>query len=179
MCIRDSVRGALAGTWLQRRLQFLQAVLVERGPRSDPSTWIINWDALGPQQTKYSKYLLHDSARCFYALDCGGYGPVPLLFWSGGTYARRPENFPPEQSSAAWLEEHLLPLTLEAPGFRRHDSLEKLAKTWSLAKWHGKAPHPSAIKQPFPYATASMRSYCYVHDYVDAGPGRLDSPWCQ
>ena len=131
--LRD-VRADLVGTWLQRRLQFSQAVLVDRGPRTDPSTWIFNWNALGPQQTKHSKYLLHDSARCFYGLDYRGYGPVPLLFWSGGTYARRPEDFPPEQSSAAWLEENLLPLHLEAPGFRHHDSLEELAKTWSLAK---------------------------------------------
>ena len=105
--------------------------------------------------------------------------PVPLFFWSGGTYAHRPEDFPPEQSSAAWLAEHLLPLNLKTPGFQHHDSLEKLAKTWSVAKWHGKAPHPFAIRQPFPYATASMRSYFKVHDYVDAGPGSLDSPWCK
>ena len=93
---------------------------------------------------------------------------MPLLFWAGGTYARRPEDFPPEPSSAAWLEEHLLPLNLMTPGFRHHGSLQELAKTWSLAKWHGQAPHPFAIKMPFPYATASMRSYC--DDYLDAGP---------
>jgi len=190
--LRD-VRAALAGTWLKRRLQFLRAVLVERNLMSDPSTWIFNWhfckyptnscEYLG----KYSAYLLHASARCFYSLDnnarlsAPGRGPVPLLFWSGGTYARRPEDFPPEQSSAAWLEEHLLPLNLQAPGFKHHDSLEKLAKTWSLAKWHGKAPHPFAIKQPFPYATASMRSYCCDGDYLDAKNVFRESPWsnCQ
>ena len=178
--LRD-VRAALAGTWLVRRLQFFRAVLVERNLRSDPSTWIFNLNALQPGPTKYSKYLLHDSARCFYSPCFHSHGPVPLLFWSGGTYARRPEDFPPEQSSAAWLEEHLLPLNLQAPGFQRHDSLEKLAKTWSLAKWHGKAPHPFAIKQPFPYATASMRSYCCDDYYLDAKNVPRESPWrnCQ
>ena len=104
---------------------------------------------------------------------------MPLLFSSGGTFVRRPEDFPPEQSSAAWLEEHLLPLNLKMPGFQHHDSLEKLAKTWSLSKWHGKEPYLFAIKQPLPYATASMRSYVDVNDYVDAAPERLDSTWCK
>ena len=174
--LRD-VRAALAGSWLKRRLQFSNAVVVERDHRSDPSMWIFNWKVLEPEPTKYSKYLLHDNAHCFYALDFGGHGPVPLLLWCGGTYARRPEDFPPEQSSAAWLEEHLLPLNLQPPSFRRHDSLEKLAKTWSLAKWHGKSPHPYAIKQPFPYATASMRSYCWDDYYVDAKHVPRESPW--
>jgi hypothetical protein len=174
--LRD-VRAALAGTWLERRWQFSKAVVVERCLGSHPSMRIFNWNVLEPEPTKYSKYLLHDSARCFYSSDSGGHGPVPLLFWSGGTYARRPEDFPPEQSSAAWLGEHLLPLNLEAPGFRHHDSLEKLAKTWSLAKWHGKAPHPFAIKQPFPYATASMRSYCWDDYYLDAKNVPRESPW--
>ena len=94
--LRD-VRAALTGTWLQRRLQFFKAVVNEGGPRSDPSTWILNWDAfLGGKSTKYSKYLLRDHANCFYT---GIIGEVPLLFWAGGTYARRPEDFPQEQSS--------------------------------------------------------------------------------
>ena len=138
---------------------------------------VFNWNVVQSAPTKYEKYLLHDSARCFYASDLGEHGPVPLLFWAGGTYARRPEDFPLEQSSAAWLEEHLLPLNLMRPGFRYHDSLEKLAKTWSLAKWHGKAPHPFAIKQPFPYATASMRSYCDGDDYLEAKNVPRESPW--
>ena len=80
--LRD-VRAAFAGTWLQRRLQFSRAVLVEHGLRSDPSTWIFNWNVLEPEPTKYSKYLLHDSARYFYSSDFGTPGPVPLLFWAG------------------------------------------------------------------------------------------------
>ena len=55
---------------------------------------------------------------------------MPLLFWAGGTYARRPEDFPQEQSPAAWLEEFLLPLELKAPVFEWHASLEDLAKYW-------------------------------------------------
>ena len=167
--LRD-VRAALTGTWLDRRLQFVKAVAgYERDFRSDPSKWFFNWNYhvlpsnwIDPDNpTKYSKYLLKANARCFYSSDFALLpGPIPLLFWSGGTYARRPEDFPPEQSSAAWLEEHLLPLNLQPPGFRHHNSLEELAKNWSLAKWHGKAPHPFAISQPFPYAIASMRSYC-------------------
>ena len=166
--LRD-VRAALTGTWLQRRLQFFKAIVVEGGYSSDPSTRIWNFDASWCEPTKYAKYLLHDNAHCFYALEYAGQS-MPLLFWAGGTYARRPEDFPQEQSSAAWLEEHLLPLDIKAPGFLHHDSLEGLAKTWSLAKWHGQAPHPFAIKEPFPYATASMRSYC--DDYLDAA-------WCR
>ena len=171
--LRD-VRAALTGTWLQRRLQFYKAIVAEAGPRSHPSTQIWIFGDSFSESTKYEKYLLHDSAHCFFALEFPGH-EMPLLFWAGGTYARRPEDFPQEQSSAAWLEQHMLPLYIEAPGFRRHDSLEGLAKTWSLAKWHGQAPHPFAIKEPFPYATTSMRAYC--DDYVDAAWCR-GSPWC-
>ena len=111
---------------------------------------------------------------------------MPLLFWAGGTYARRPEDFPQEQSSAAWLEEFLLPLQMKVPGFKWHESLEDLAKTWRSAKWHGKAPHPYAIQQPFPYASASMRKYWddypsmrkYVDDYyIDAKDVPREPPW--
>ena len=101
---------------------------------------------------------------------------MPLLFWAGGTYARRPEDFPQEQSSAAWLEEFLLPLELKAPRFEWHESLEDLAKTWRSAKWHGKAPHPYAIREPFPYASASMRKY-YSDFYADAKDVPRESAW--
>ena len=181
--LRD-VRAALTGTWLDRRLQFVKAVVVERGLWSDPSKWIFDWNVFKlpwidlDRPTKYSKYLLHANARCFYSSDFALLpGPIPLLFWSGGTYARRPEDFPPEQSSPAWLEKHLLPLNLQPPGFRHHNSLEELAKNWSLAKWHGKAPHPFAISQPFPYAIASMRSYAYAPKYVSAKGVPKESPW--
>ena len=66
---------------------------------------------------------------------------------------------------------------MEPPGFRHHNSLEELAKNWSLAKWHGKAPHPFAISQPFPYAIASMRSYAYAPKYVSAKGVPKESPW--
>ena len=163
------VRATLTGSWLNRRKQFFKAIW--NCDMSDLSRCIWNRASVHSfyASTKYEEYLLTDNALCFYALDTHPEGPapwafMPLLFWAGGTYARRPEYFPQEQSSAPWLEEHLLPLAMEAPGFRGHISLEKLAKTWRLAKWHGRAPHPFAIKEPFPYAVASMRAYCV--DYV-------------
>ena len=96
---------------------------------------------------------------------------MPLLFWAGGTYARRPEDFPQEQLSAAWLEKFLLPLNMKKPGFKWHESLQDFAKTWSSAKWHGKAPHPYAIREPFPYASASMRQYCVPGGWYWRGAG--------
>ena len=103
---------------------------------------------------------------------------MPLLFWAGGTYARRPDDFPQEQSSAAWLEEFLLPLELKAPVFEWHASLEDLAKTWRSTKWHGKAPHPYAIKEAFPYAIASMRKYWDDYkEFFDAKDVPRESPW--
>ena len=58
-----------------------------------------------------------------------------------------------------------------------HKSLSDLAKTWSSAKWHGKAPHSYAINEPFPYASASMRKYWGGY-YRDAKNVSRDSPWC-
>ena len=46
---------------------------------------------------------------------------------------------------------------------------------WS-AKWHGKAPHPYAIQEPFPYASASMRKYWNDY-YCDAENVPRESPW--
>ena len=159
------VRAALTGSWLQRKFQFCNDML-----RSMPRSSRLNSPSI------YSKYLLFDSSFCFYYSHLPGW-PMPLLFWAGGTYARRPENFPQEQSSAAWLEKFLLPLGLKAPGFKWHESLSDLAKTWSSAKWHGKAPHPYAINQPFPYLSASMRKY-WGDYYQEAKDVPRDSPWC-
>ena len=138
------VRAALTGTWLNRKFQFCRATL----------SWMPHSDRLNSPSI-YSKYLLWESSSCFYSSDLPGWA-MPLLFWAGGTYARRPEDFPQEQSSAAWLEKFFLPLELKTPKFKWHESLGDLAKTWSSAKWHGKAPHPHAIKEPFPYACPSM-----------------------
>ena len=159
------VRAALTGSWLQRKFQFCNDML-----RWMPRSSRLNSPSI------YSKYLLFDSSKCFYITHLSGW-PMPLLFWAGGTYARGPENFPQEQSSAAWLEKFLLPLGLKAPGFKWHESLRDLAKTWSSAKWHGKAPHSYAIAEPFPYASASMRKY-YRDYYADARNVCRDSPWC-
>ncbi len=177
--VLGGVRAALTGTWLQRKFQFLQATS-SWIPQSYPSNCIWN---LGDfplscrhvEPTKYSKYLLRESSQCFYRSDLPGWS-MPLLLWAGGTYARRPEDFPKEQSSAAWLEDYLLPLDLKTPRFKWHQSLEDLAKTWSSAKWHGKAPHPYAIKEPFPYASASMRSHCRF-GYTDAKNVSRQDPW--
>ena len=132
----------------------------------------------------YSEYLLSVSSFVFFRSRLPGW-PMPLLFWAGGTYARRPEDFPQEQSSAAWLEEFLLPLKMRAPGIRSIQTCgycSDLAKTWSSAKWHGKAPHPYAIREPFPYASASMRKYycdakIQTLPYTDAKDVCRDSPW--
>jgi hypothetical protein len=159
------VRAALTGTWLKRKFQFCQETL-----RWMPHSCRLNSPSI------YSKYVLWESSSCFYSSDLPGW-PMPLLFWAGGTYARRPEDFPQEQSSAAWLEEFLLPLELKTPRFKWHKSLEDLAKTWRSAKWHGKAPHPRAISEPFPYASASMRKYWRDY-YEDAKNVSRDSPWC-
>ena len=50
-----------------------------------------------------------------YKLDCVSpepthlsYGPLQLLLWAGGTYARREADFPDEQSSSAWLDTVLI-----------------------------------------------------------------------
>ena len=142
-----NVRAALTGTWLKRKFQFCQATL----------SWMPRSSRLNSPSI-YSKYLLWGTSSCFYISHLPGY-PMPFLFWAGGTYARRPEDFPQEQSSAAWLEEFLLPLEMKPPTFKWHESMWDFAKTWRSAKWHGKAPHPYAIKGPFPYDSASMRKY--------------------
>ena len=148
---------ALTGTWLQRKFQFCRAVL----------RWMPCSDRLNSPSI-YSQYLVWESGSCFYSSDLDGW-PMSLLFWGGRTYARRPEDFPQEQSSAAWLEEFLLPLGLKTPRFKMHQSLQDLAKTWSSAKWHGKAPHSYALKERFPFASASMRKYWrdYYQDAKD------------
>ena len=51
----------------------------------------------------------------------------------------------------------MLPLELKPPRFKRYKLLEDLAK----------APHPYAIKEPFPYASASMHKYWRDY-YADA-----------
>ena len=169
--VLTDVRAALTGTWLHRKFQFYRDSLSWM-PRSDRAN----------SPSIYSKYLLFEGSSCFY-ISKRPYCFMPLLFWAGGTYARRPEDFPQEQSSAAWLEQFLLPLGLTAPVLRprrfylNHESLSDLAKTWSSAKWHGKAPHPYAINEPFPYASASMRKY-WGDDYQDAKDVPRDSPWC-
>jgi len=169
------VRAALTGTWLQRKFQFCR----------DTFSWMPRSSRLNSPSI-YSEYLLSVPSSCFYRSIFPSSRPMPLLFWAGGTYARRPEDFPQEQSSAAWLEEFLLPLEMRAPGIRSkylyHDSCSDLAKTWSSAKWHGKAPHPYAIREPFPYASASMRKYyCDAKiktlPYTDAKDVCRDSPW--
>ena len=159
------VRAALTGTWLNRKFQFYRTAL----------SWMPRSDRLNSPSI-YSNYLLWESSSCFYHSDLPGW-TMPFLFWAGGTYARRPEDFLPEQSSAAWLERFLLPLELKAPRFKWHESLRDLAKTWSSATWHGKAPHPYAINAPFPYASASMRKY-FRDYYPDAKDVPRDSPWC-
>ena len=169
------VRAALTGTWLQRKIQFCRNIVAKH------FRWMPRSDRLNSPSI-YSEYLLSVSSFVFFRSSLPGW-PMPLLFWAGGTYARRPEDFPQEQSSAAWLEEFLLPLGLTAPVLRprrfylNHESLSDLAKTWSSAKWHGKAPHPYAINEPFPYASASMRKY-WGDYYQDAKDVPRDSPWC-
>ena len=158
------VRAALTGAWLQRKFQFCQAAL----------SWMPHSDRLNSPSI-YSKYPHWGSSSCFCISHLPEY-PIPLLFWAGGTYARRPEDFPQEQSSAAWLEEFLLPLELKAPMYKWHESLRDLPKTWSSAKGHGKAPHPYAISEPFPYASASMRKY-WGDCYPDAKGVPRESPW--
>ena len=167
----SDVRAALTGTWLQRKFQFYRDTLSWM-PRSHRAN----------SPSIYSEYLLFDSSSCFYISNVP-HAFMPLLFWAGGTYARRPEDFPQEQSSAAWLEQFLLPLGLTAPVLRprrfylNHESLSDLAKTWSSAKWHGKAPHPYAIREPFPYASASMRKY-YRDGFQEAKKVPRDCLWC-
>ena len=123
---------------------------------------------MSKMDTIYSKYLLQADCCCMYSGAL--WGSVPLLVWAGGTYALRPEDFPEEQSCTDWLEAHMLPLGILAPGCDKHgvcrpNSLKALAKMWSFAKWHGPAPHPWALRSPFPYACASMRSYCRGFSY--------------
>ena len=169
--VLGNARSALTGTWLKRKFQFYKDIRQEY-----PSTGI--WDLRDSRlstTTVYRRYLLWESSACFYRSEFPGWS-MPLLLWAGGTYARRPEDFPQEQSSKAWLEEYLLPLDLKAPGFRRHESVENLAKTWSSARWHGKAPHPHAIKEPFPYASPSMRKDCRL-SYTDANKVSRKDPW--
>lgn len=164
--VLSHARAALTGTWLKRKFQFCDATL----------SWMPRISQANPPSL-YSNYVLWQSSHCFYSSHFPGWA-MPLLFWAGGTYARRPEDFPKEQSSAAWLEEFLLPLELKAPVFEWHASLEDLAKTWRSAKWHGKAPHPYAIKEAFPYAIASMRKYWDDYtDYIDAKDVPRDDPW--
>ena len=109
------VRAALTSTWLERKFQFCQAALSWM-PRSDrlnsPSIW--------------------ESSSCLYSSDLPGC-PMPLLFWAGGTYARRPEDVPQEQSSAAWMEEFLLPLELKTPRFRTSSGTSH----WRTLRKHG------------------------------------------
>ena len=181
--VLGNARSALTGTWLKRKFQFYRAIHQEY-----PSTGIWNFGdsplTENGRTGTYFRYLLWESSACFYRSEFPGWS-MPLLLWAGGTYARRPEDFPQEQSSKAWLEEYLLPLDLKAPGFRWHESVEKLAKTWSSARWHGKAPHPHAIKEPFPYASPSMRKYCRLsytdatcrHIYTDANNVSRKDPW--
>ena len=78
------VRAALTGTWLQRKFQFCRGVL----------RWMPCSDRLN-SPSKYSQYLVWESGSCFYSSDLDGW-PMPFLFWAGGTYARRPEDFPQE-----------------------------------------------------------------------------------
>ena len=66
---------------------------------------------------------------------------------------------PDEQSSSTWLETYMLPLGIEAPGFRCCRDFEQVLKTWEHAQWYGKAPHRLALKMPFPYATTSMQKF--------------------
>ena len=39
------------------------------------------------------------------------------LLWGGGTYARHPNDFPAEQSQAAWIYDHLRPLGIQPSNF--------------------------------------------------------------
>ena len=78
--VLNDVRAALTGTWLKRKVQFCQAAL-----RWMPRSSRLNSPSI------YSKYLLWESSSCFYISQPG---LMPLLFWAGGTYARRPEDFP-------------------------------------------------------------------------------------
>ena len=79
--VLNDVRAALTGTWLKRKFQFCQAAL-RWMPRSSRAN----------SPSLYSKYLLWESSACFYISDLPGW-EMPLLFWAGGTYARRPDDF--------------------------------------------------------------------------------------
>ena len=75
------VRTALTGTWSNPKFQFCRATL----------SWMPRSDRLNSPNI-YSKYLLWESSSCFYSSDSSGWA-MPILFWAGGTYARRPEDF--------------------------------------------------------------------------------------
>ena len=106
------------------------------------------------QTTMYTQYKLDCVSPEPTSSSCG---PLELLLWAGGTYARREADFPDEQSSSTWLETYMLPLGIKAPGFRCCRDFEQVLKTWKHAQWYGKAPHRLALKTPFPYATTSMQ----------------------
>ena len=82
---------------------------------------------------------------------------IALFLWAGGTYARREADFPETQSTAMWLEKHMVPLGIRSPGVHFCSSVKEVVRTWKQAQWHSNAPHRLALMRPFSYAIASMQ----------------------
>ena len=143
-------RAKNTGSWLKQKLSFSQVQCELLQQSGGVRSLILQPDV---QVTKYTQYKLH----CVFSPDF--HFAMPFFLWAGGTYARREADFPEEQSTATWLETHILPLGIKAPGFRFCRSVEQVLTTWEQTRWYGKAPHRLALSKPFPYATASMREF--------------------
>ena len=84
-----------------------------------------------------------------------------LFLWAGGAYARREADFPAEQSTATWLETHMLSLGIETADFSFCRDVEQVVRTWERAQWYGKVPKRRALMERFPYATAYMQDFFF------------------
>jgi len=129
-----AARAKLTGSLLKQKLSFSEAF----GASSKV------------QETKYSQYAFKSRLMTYN---------MPLFLWAGGTYARREADFPEAQSTATWLENRMVPLGIRSPGVHFCRSIEEVIRTWKQAQWYSKAPHRSALLQPFPFAIASMQDF--------------------
>ena len=149
-----AARSSVHGTWLLRKMKWQDHIGEITFLESRAAESVGYPKNERPVYFRYSRYSVPQVSypdKLFSA--------VPLLLWLGGTYARDPKDFPAEQSSAMWLETHLLPLGLAAPLQHHCRSRDAAQKAWNHTRWHGPPAHPLACGIPFPYASASMKKF--------------------